>query len=274
MLIEQLVHIYALKDPGDGSVRYVGLTRDVKARIRRYRYRAHTKHLNNWIKKFQKLGTFPVLEILETVPESESGEAERRWISRYRSDGARLLNFTDGGESSFSMDREGVARRGLGIKRAWAEGRLDHLKPMLRAQAKRASSMRGPGSPIGFIRLNKSRAGIPLTAQHRQKLSEALKRSDHLRRMWEDPEFRNRAVSAARSRTSTNVVAFGEGKSISQWASDERCKTSEATLYARINAGWNGHLAVSTPARRKNPNGAGRAPRRKDGGTRVVNSTS
>lgn len=49
--------------------------------------------------------------------------------------------------------------------------------------------------------------------------------------------------------TSVNNVlgAFGEEKSIADWAEDSRCETNTVNLYKRIQEGWDHEEAISTP---------------------------
>src|SRR5258708_4595914 len=65
--------IYALIDPRDKCIRYVGLSADVN-----YRYFQHlhpdTRHQGKqemaWVKELQRLGLSPILQVLETVDDN------------------------------------------------------------------------------------------------------------------------------------------------------------------------------------------------------------
>lgn len=92
------VFIYALKDPRDGAVRYIG-----KAKDPRYRFRAHLgsepgTHKAHWIRQLKDLELIPSMEILDEVPESQWEFFERAYIKVYRESGAALTNITDGGD--------------------------------------------------------------------------------------------------------------------------------------------------------------------------------
>lgn len=57
-------------------------------------------------------------------------------------------------------------------------------------------------------------------------------------------------TNKANCRNSSVVVkltAFGETKSMSDWAEDSRCQCSYYNLRGRIAAGWDAQLAISTP---------------------------
>lgn len=90
-----VTYIYALKDPRDGSVRYVGRTCNPKERER-----CHTKGVSQpktrmelWVCEMVKLGVEPLFCILETTSHTRLGnEAERRWARHYQAQGCHLLN--------------------------------------------------------------------------------------------------------------------------------------------------------------------------------------
>lgn len=168
------VSIYLLRDPRNGEIRYVGLTRDVKKRLGRY-VRPHTTHLENWFESIKASGSFPELEVIEVVPECESGDSERKWIKHYRDSGARLLNFTDGGERGYTISEE--YRNNL--KAAMKGRKSGPLSDSHKAAISRGNKgkVASPGSGKIFSILNKTRIGIPLSADHRQRVSEGVRKS-------------------------------------------------------------------------------------------------
>lgn len=120
---EQLVVIYALRDPITMDLRYVGKADDPERRFRDHlspgqldRYRSRK---NSWLKGLVALGLRPYLEIVDEVPADQANEAERYWIEWYRSQGAPLTNGTDGGDGGAITDPEALARiraAHLGVK--------------------------------------------------------------------------------------------------------------------------------------------------------------
>lgn len=49
-----------------------------------------------------------------------------------------------------------------------------------------------------------------------------------------------------RSRFNNVLTAFGESKTVAEWAEDSRCKTNVTNLYKRVQAGWEHERAIST----------------------------
>lgn len=199
------IFIYALANPLTREVRYVGLTRDIKARIRRYRNRAHTAHLAHWLKSLQ---SDPLLTVLEVIEDGTADKAERRWIAYFRASGARLLNFTDGGEGAFSLTPETIAKMKDARRRNPLRGPMsDKHKAAIKAALK--GRCLNP-HPSHFLILNKKRAGIPLSEKHRLRVSEATtgkivstatrqKLSEYRKLQWQNPSYREKMSAVLRA---------------------------------------------------------------------------
>jgi hypothetical protein len=97
-------HIYVLKDPTTNEVRYVGKANHPKKRyskhIRDVERHDPTSHKHFWIRKLLRNNQKPLLEVIETIDMSEWKERECYWIGKYRSEGIRLTNSTDGGDGA------------------------------------------------------------------------------------------------------------------------------------------------------------------------------
>ncbi len=136
--------IYALKDPSNGEVRYVGKTNDLRVRINQHLQDRSQSHKSRWLRPLSEPPSVEVLEILDA--DANWPERERYWIAHYRSLGARLTNLTDGGE---------------GWKKA--DGHSEETKAKLRELA----LARGAKPP--------SQKGRKASAETREKLSKARK---------------------------------------------------------------------------------------------------
>lgn len=94
-----VVAIYALCEPDD-SVRYVGKTVQYlhqrhKAHIRDSR--AGRRPVHQWLRREIAAGRGLTIKLIEYAG-ADWREREAHWIAKYRADGARLLNLTNGGE--------------------------------------------------------------------------------------------------------------------------------------------------------------------------------
>ena len=81
------VVVYALADPVDGHVRYVGQTINPA-----YRFSEHLRmpvkeglQKNNWIKALQEKGMNPVFVFLDTAEVAEAKNVEADWITHFSS---------------------------------------------------------------------------------------------------------------------------------------------------------------------------------------------
>lgn len=89
--------VYALADPRDGSVRYVGCTLDLKVRMNYHRTAgrlpAHKRTpIADWVADLLSLGMEPRLEVLEETVRGQRRAREHYWLHRYSREGAQLFN--------------------------------------------------------------------------------------------------------------------------------------------------------------------------------------
>ena len=98
--------IYALTDPRDNSIRYIGYSKDLSYRL--YRHikdgeKAGTKNFKTykcyWIAELLNLNMLPnIIQIEEHLNEHNVQEAEIMYISIFKKMGCHLTNGTDGGD--------------------------------------------------------------------------------------------------------------------------------------------------------------------------------
>jgi hypothetical protein len=97
---ENTTFIYALIDPYDNQIKYIGKSDDPSIRliehIRKSKYISTYK--NNWIKSLINKNVSPELMIIDEVLNTEWSFWEKHWISIVKSWGFKLTNLTDGGD--------------------------------------------------------------------------------------------------------------------------------------------------------------------------------
>lgn len=86
--------IYALTDPRDAFIRYIGMSNNAYRRFREHiQYPTSPSHKERWLQELLEHGMLPGLVILETVQgEPLAREREEYWINFYQSTGM-LLNW-------------------------------------------------------------------------------------------------------------------------------------------------------------------------------------
>jgi len=96
------VYIYALIDPSNEQVRYIGKANNPIDRYTNHFNSARDKntHKRNWINSVRKNGNRPELLILDEVPKSEWQYWEKFYISLFKTLGFNLVNYTNGGDGT------------------------------------------------------------------------------------------------------------------------------------------------------------------------------
>lgn len=91
--------IYALLDPRDGSIRYIGQTSVGMRRVRKHFYRSEKRnlHVYNWIRALRALDLEPKVSVLLECDISVLNKEEEFYISYLKSLGCNLTNHTGGG---------------------------------------------------------------------------------------------------------------------------------------------------------------------------------
>ena len=215
------MYIYALSDPADGEIRYVGFTsKTVKHRLIEHISEAKegkASHRLNWIRSVLSDGRKPVAQILETVDEDSWAEKERHWIKTLREQGKKLVNATDGGEGTLNL-AEDVRRRisekvsaGLiGNQRRKGKQHTAEDKEKISAGVRasdlhKAASERKKGIKTG-----------PISEQTKIKMSEAKKGKK--RKPFDDQWLENMAKAQIGRKhseeTKTKMSAWQEGRKL------------------------------------------------------------
>lgn len=107
--------IYALKDPVNGNVRYVGVTTDTQRRYEEHlRGIKQGRKVRQWVKSLMNQRRYPDMVILEEVKEEQWEEKEKYWIRFYRDKvGKKLKNGHYGGSyQRYSPEKWGHSRIG------------------------------------------------------------------------------------------------------------------------------------------------------------------
>lgn len=108
-------YIYALIDPRDNAVRYIGKTFYLNGRHRQHCKGKGATRSAKWIRHLASLGlrpTIEVVEIINTGVQADWENAERQWVANFKLLGYDLTNLTEGGDSGWSLNPDAKRRIG------------------------------------------------------------------------------------------------------------------------------------------------------------------
>ena len=107
-----MTFIYALCDPHNGEIRYVGKADDTERRLKAHLQDRASCHKTNWIKSLLADFVKPFLVRLEECSKEEWQEREAYWINFLRTNGAKLVNGTNGGDGTLGrqFSQETIAK--------------------------------------------------------------------------------------------------------------------------------------------------------------------
>jgi hypothetical protein len=102
-------YIYALHDPRDWSIRYVGKANNPASRLKIHAGKDAYAGMRTFIKELSLSGLSPSISILQICSQSQWPFWEKFWIATARASGADLLNRASGGNAPPTINE---ARRG------------------------------------------------------------------------------------------------------------------------------------------------------------------
>jgi hypothetical protein len=183
--------VYGLVDPRTSELRYVGIT----CRLPRVRFLQHLSMARNgdhtyrsrWIRELLALDLNPEMIIIE---ETTDRSRECYWIERYRTDGARLTNLTDGGDGTMGYRFTPEQRGRMSI----AQRARPHVPCSEdRLQSLRISNERNRGKRHSE---EWNRHISEKTKGRRPNTDECQERATRAARLWSDPAYHAKQVEA------------------------------------------------------------------------------
>lgn len=157
-------YIYALIDPRTQQCRYVGKTKNPKARMQQHAnpkwgYGLYRKH---WVESVLASGYKPEMVVLEDVEGEAWRESEQFWIANRKFMGASLVNGTIGGDGTSGYSHTKEAKQKL------SETKVGEKNP----------SYGKTYSTEDRKRISESLKGIKRSDETRKKMSEVKKREN------------------------------------------------------------------------------------------------
>jgi hypothetical protein len=113
--------LYALRDPSDGAIRYIGITKAVAKRMAGHRRecRSGNHHRGRWWRKVcSETGLEPTMHVLLRCNDLDWLAIEPLFIVSARYFGLRLTNSCDGGKGMRNPTADVLAKRGVAVSAA------------------------------------------------------------------------------------------------------------------------------------------------------------
>lgn len=204
------IYIYALIDPRDNRIRYVGWTHTtLVTRLRKHLEDINTKknnHRINWLRLLRSMSLTPKIEPIEETIYSKRIEREQYWISYYGRE--NLVNGTDGGEGAVGATRSEV------VKNRISEAVKKIMKSEDVRNNLREKSLQAWNDPDKRSRMTKSLKGRTMPDTWLDRLSKAFSgKNNPMYHKTHTEEAREKIRKAREGKPSNNRGIKREGSS-------------------------------------------------------------
>ena len=165
-----MIYIYALVDPRDDFIRYVGKTKNLDIRLRGH-LRCTVGAKAVWISELRDKALLPQIIVLEETSKLKWQGAEQRWIAQFRTMGFNLFNISRGGNGPTACSLE--TKKKLSRIKSIDVKNIEHLNRLNRQNrgSKRSEATKQ--------KIREAQLGRKATPEVRQRMSEAQRGRKH-----------------------------------------------------------------------------------------------
>jgi hypothetical protein len=206
------VRIYGLIDPRNGNCRYIGKTKNslmerLRGHLNTSRSASSSLHVSKWIRLVMADNAVPEIFEVETVSNCDWRDAERFWISYFRSIGCSLTNIDPGGGG---IEMSKVVREKISATR-----KAKNLRPSADAQERsmrtRAQRWKDPEfRDARSKRTSETQKALWQNSTHRTKM--VNKRKEVWSRIKADPQAMQKRRLAQQNGAAESRSATGAAK--------------------------------------------------------------
>jgi len=166
----ETVYIYALIDPRDERVFYVGQTKNPARRLRQH---LADKSISNrrcvWLGELISLGKKPIMKVIEECQKGTVDEREVYYIAHYRNLNQNLLNISSGGAWQGTRTISDEGRKKISDSNKGRTFTDEHKKKL--SDSKKGCTFTDEHKK----KLSDSKKGCTRSDEHKKKLSDSLK---------------------------------------------------------------------------------------------------
>lgn len=219
--------IYALSDPRDNQIRYIGKTDNLSRRFKMHLTEKYKSYKCNWIKSLLSINLKPNMLILESVPVDKDWESrEIYWIQFYREQGCNLTNMTDGGDQGPNCTGKHLIKSAQGKQNIINALIKRNKSPENRTKVSKANKGKPhrKNTPEEIEQKRKWMTGKKIhTEEFKSRLAERnkIRKNDPkimsvaIKKSWQDPETRKRYLSNRAKLTEQQVKEIRTATNIS-----------------------------------------------------------
>jgi group I intron endonuclease len=213
--IPQATYIYALIDPRDQQIRYVGKATDLSLRLRNHikdARKGKSDHKSRWIAVLLRADLRPALEILEQCPLSDWRARECYWIEHLRAQGCRLTNAKEGG-AGYDPTPETRAKMSVAAKKRGAPNKGKRTSDEVRAKQSEAAKRRWARTTEEerreYARMRANRPRKPISEETRERMREGARKRVYTPEQNARNAIRRQSLTAEQVLTVRQMLAQG-----------------------------------------------------------------
>jgi hypothetical protein len=172
----EVAKIYALLDPRDGEIRYIGRTvKALEVRLlqhlrdkgqREKRAEKRVTYRVYWVQSLKQQGVTPIIRLIQEVPVINMDEAEDYWTEYFRSLGCRLVNAKAKGPGKLGYKHDEEARAAISAGNKGKPKSPEHRAKLAAAQTGKKLSQETRDL------MSKQRRGVLKTEEHKRKIGD------------------------------------------------------------------------------------------------------
>lgn len=229
--------VYALIDPRDNKVRYVGVTtQGIKKRFNEHNKQVRDGELTykaNWIRSLWRNGLNPKIAVLESGYGDSFRDAEIWWIQFFRDFGVELTNLTDGGDGAWGRVHSAEARLKMSKSATARWDRIGRKPPEVRRSRSIAAKEAYENNPDLLAKRSETAKRNWLNDSYRKTVTDSITDrcsseshkqiiSERNRLLWADPQYKEKV-----SRSIRESLSDPETKELKSKISIEFCSRPE-----------------------------------------------
>jgi len=178
----KIAKVYALIDPRNSHIRYIGGTvRTLEGRLKEHISKARKEPHNNlyssrWIRSLLKLNLHPIIKLIWVCEGEFYKDEEIFWIAFFRMNGCNLTNLTEGGEGTLGYKHTEEAKERMSLSHLGNKALLGYRHSEI-SLLKMSAAAKGKKQPTAQIEANRLwHTGKKHSQETKDRISSSIKK--------------------------------------------------------------------------------------------------